>query len=227
MLAGPERYSRRREQTPIVESPTGLNIGEGRCAGWFHDNRVTGNECGTDLVAKQRYGEIPRHDRTTHTDRPLDDHAVPLLVQRRDVAAADALAQTCIVFERVCEAANLPGWLPGRLAPVPASANAPVLFRDPSTDLQLCTKCRRAAAAPLAAHFLKAPMAASIALSTSCPRRHGYAIHHLTGRRIPDFAYPAVRSVSLFTCNDQFCHNAFAHCSVVLSPRIFHLSWNE
>ena len=70
------------------------------------------NERGTDLVAKQRYGEIPRHDRTAHTDRSLDDHAVPLLVELPARSRRGCSCSSLHSVRACARSGESPAWLP-------------------------------------------------------------------------------------------------------------------
>ena len=172
---------------------------------------------GPILLPKQRYGKIPRHDRAAHTDRPLDDHAVPPIVERRNIAAADALAQDRHSVRACARSGESPESLRAVGLPCSCVSRRASSFSRSFNSAQLCTESRRAAAAacgpflesghrPRRSHCRCPAWSPAATRSTTSP---------VAGFRIS--RRPAVRSVSLFTCNDQFCHELVCR-RVMIAP---------
>src|SRR5215204_3266037 len=92
--------------------------GERGSVGRLHHDRVASGERRSDLGPHQREREVVGHDRGTHSDRLLDDHAVGPSERRRQVRVHtfDLASEVSIVVHPVQEVVKLPHRLGERLA---------------------------------------------------------------------------------------------------------------
>ena len=96
-----------RRQSGFMENLNNLNVRQWCRAGGFDHNGVSRNESRTDLIAQQRYREIPRHNRTAHADGFFDDHSITPVIKGGHISAPDGLGQTGVVLQRVGKPADL------------------------------------------------------------------------------------------------------------------------
>ena len=96
-----------RRKPRLVQNVYSLNVRQRRRCRRLHDDTVSGDQRGPNLIAQKRNGKIPGHDRAADTDRLLDDHSVTPIIERRHITAANALGETGVVFQCVRETPDL------------------------------------------------------------------------------------------------------------------------
>ena len=109
---------------PRGQAALGQQLGEAqrrqrRRPGGLGHHRVARHQRGGELVAQQRRGEVPRHDRTDDAQRPAQHDPVHAGVQAGSVGAAQRLGQPDVVHERVDRLGELDAAVAQRLALLP------------------------------------------------------------------------------------------------------------
>ena len=92
--------------TPVGQTALGQQLGEAqrrqrRRPGRLGDDGVAGHQRRRQLVAQQRRGEVPRHDRADHAERPAQHDPVDARIEVGRVRAAQGLRQPHVVHQRV------------------------------------------------------------------------------------------------------------------------------
>ena len=94
-------------QARFLKQADDTQVGKRRRLGGLDHHGVACKQRRTDLVAHQRDRKIPRDDCAHNAERALDDQAVRVLADLRDVAPSNVLSQSGVVLDGVSEAANL------------------------------------------------------------------------------------------------------------------------